>query len=472
MLRYGLFGLTLFALIGCAPDGESSLPEDELDEANAEEGAVCALDAAGSCRDAGGSAANTSCCVQDLRSTDLEIAYDARTAVATIDVHASRHRSIVLEVGDLEIREVTVNGRPAEFQVTDGRLIISDRQRPTLEWGRRVHSVRVAYAFSVHPNFDGFMDQPLTDMSFTWPEFCGNLFPCVSHPRDGLRFTLDVTGVPDGQTAIYPREIDFDAPSYQVAFSIGQYEKEVIGVTSAGTEVSLYLLPGEAETVVPAADRLARAFDFFETTYGPYRFGDEVASVSVDWGDGDFGGMEHHPFWHITRDSMINSRVHYHEAAHGWFGDGIRLSCREDFVLSEGVVTYLESRAIEEVGDMTNEEVWSAVQGRFERTIASRDFVIYPDGCDQIASLFDLFTNLPYQKGALFMRQVEERVGRAKLDSALSSFYRARVGRAARMQDLVDHIARETRTSLTDLAQSWLKSTGTPCTLQNGVCVK
>ena len=199
MLRQALSGLTLLALVGCAPDGETSLPDDELDEANAEEGAVCALDAAGACRDASGSAAEASCCAQDLLSTDLEIANDTRTAVATIDVQASRHRSIVLEVGDLEIRDVTVDGRPAEFQVADAHLIVTNGQRPTLDWGRKVLSLRVAYAYAVHQNFDGFMDQPLTDMTFTWPEFCGNFFPCVSHPRDGLRFTLDVTGVPEGQ---------------------------------------------------------------------------------------------------------------------------------------------------------------------------------------------------------------------------------------------------------------------------------
>ena len=49
-------------------------------------------------------------------------------------------------------------------------------------------------------------------MTFTWPEFCGNLFPCASHPSDGLQFTIEVTGVPEGQTAIYPESIYTDAP--------------------------------------------------------------------------------------------------------------------------------------------------------------------------------------------------------------------------------------------------------------------
>jgi aminopeptidase N len=33
-----------------------------------------------------------------------------------------------------------------------------------------------------------------------------------------------------------------------------------------------------------------------------------------------------------------------HEAAHGWFGDGVRLRCWEDFVLSEGTASHLDAR--------------------------------------------------------------------------------------------------------------------------------
>jgi hypothetical protein len=30
-------------------------------------------------------------------------------------------------------------------------------------------------------------------MTFTWPYFCDNLFPCHPEPSDGLRFTLELT---------------------------------------------------------------------------------------------------------------------------------------------------------------------------------------------------------------------------------------------------------------------------------------
>lgn len=45
---------------------------------------------------------------------------------------------------------------------------------------------------------------------------------------------------------------------------------------------------------------LRQVFDWLETTYGEYLFGDEVGSVSVAWGPGAYGGMEHHPYWHVA----------------------------------------------------------------------------------------------------------------------------------------------------------------------------
>ena len=49
--------------------------------------------------------------------------------------------------------------------------------------------------------------------------------------------------------------------------------------------------------------------------------------------------MEHHPFVHIGSVAIGDEETNVHESAHGWFGDGIRIACWEDFVLSEGTVS-------------------------------------------------------------------------------------------------------------------------------------
>ncbi len=432
--------------------------------------AGAALDTGGVCRGDDGRFAEASCCTQDVVSTELVFDVTAKSGRADIAVAGSENRSVVLEVGDLAISSVTGDAEDLAFEVDGGKLVVTAQDgAPTDEWAKSDPELTIEYQYAVHPNFDGFMDAPLSDMTFTWPEFCGNLFPCVSAPADGLSYNIELTGVPEGQVAVFPEEVSAEAPSYMPAFSVGAYSYEKLGETSAGTEVGVYFLEGGREEALGATDDLTAAFDFFETTYGAYTFGDKVASVSVDWGDGDFGGMEHHPYWHVGRGSMGNKQVHHHEAAHGWFGNGVRLRCREDFVLSEGVVSYLEARSTEATGgDPT--EIWTDFQEKLEKSLASRDFVVFPDGCNEIGSLFEIFTGLPYMKGAFFFRQVEERVGREALDAALGGFYRDRVGTAAGMDDLIGHIEAETSADLQDLREGWLKSTGVPCTLVAGEC--
>lgn len=458
---------------GCA--GQDT-PNDDTGDGKADGlGEGCgntALDQAGVCRAADGTFAEASCCSQDVLATDLSFDLSTRTATATVSVKGSKNQSVVLEAGDLAVESVTADGKALDFSVEEGTLVVSAGGAPTSEWSAKGNAaeITVDYAFATHENFDGFMDQPLTDMSFTWPEFCGNLFPCESSPADGITYTMEVTGVPEGLTAVYPTEVAADAPSYMPAFSVGAYTYEELGVTKAGTTVGVYYLEGGEETALAATDDLVAAFDFFETTYGPYSFGDEVASVSVDWGEGDFGGMEHHPYWHITRGSFGNKQVHHHEAAHGWFGNGVRIKCLEDFVLSEGVVSYLEARSTEATGG-DPVAIWSRFRDSLEGSIESRDFVVWPKGCNELGSLFEIFTGLPYMKGAFFFRQVEQQIGRDTLDAALSSFYRANVGEAARFGELVDHIEKESGADIEELADVWLRQTGIPCELgDDGFC--
>jgi aminopeptidase N len=168
--------------------------------------------------------------------------------------------------------------------------------------------------------------------------------------------------------------------------------------------------------------------------------------VSVVWGEGLYGGMEHHPYWHVAKDAMNDENTHVHEAAHGWFGDGIRLRCWEDFVLSEGTVSYLAAHVLGQVGSPTLEAAqWREYQSELDDATAQGGAPAWPEGCNQIDILKDkLFTNLPYMEGAFFYKDVAAAVGADKLDQVFHDFYAAHRGRAAGMQDMIDLIEQET----------------------------
>jgi aminopeptidase N len=155
--------------------------------------------------------------------------------------------------------------------------------------------------------------------------------------------------------------------------------------------------------------------------------------------------MEHHPFFHVAKDAMNDEVTHAHEAAHGWFGDGVRLKCWEDFVLSEGTVSYLSARALSKVAPALETKIWADYQAELDAAIAEGGAPAWPTGCNRIDIIQDkLFTNLPYMQGAFFYKDVAAKVGADVLDGVIGRFYKKYKTKAASMQDMVDAIKRET----------------------------
>jgi hypothetical protein len=242
-------------------------------------------------------------------------------------------------------------------------------------------------------------------------------------------------------------------------------------MTTKGTKVSTWYLNDVADNAADATSGTAHlrdVFDFYEKTYGDYSFGTEVGSVSANWGPGDYGGMEHHPFWHVGSGSMYSEEVHAHEAAHGWYGDGVRIQCWEDFVMSEGTATYLAARSLGTLGV----DLW-ADYGCELQAVCDADAsngpnaIALPDTCDKIDILNDnLWSDVPYMKGAFFYKAVADAIGVEVLDGALSDFYKAHVGKQARMQNLIDFIKTKTDAdgaAAVDLAETkWLLTLACP----------
>lgn len=389
---------------------------------------------------------------REIVDTQLRVDVTAQAGTATITFGPSQMPGGSLEVGDLTIERITSGGSELAFAVTGKQLDLA------LPPSAQPLAVDIEYRYALHEQFDGVSAKGFT---FLWPYYCGNVFPCHSEPADGTTFTLELAGVPNGATAVYPTTISSEAPSYQIAWAVGAYTQVDLGTTTAGTQISVWHLPGEEQAAMTGTRNLVAAFDWLEQTIGPYRFGDHAGSVSVAWGPGAYGGMEHHPRWHVGTSSLADEETHVHEAAHGWFGGGIRIQCWEDFVLSEGTVTYLAARALDVVAPDVGAQVWAGYASSLGGIRGSDP--VWPPSCGNIDILDDnLFTSAPYIRGAFFYKGVADKVGADKLDEALAAFYRARAGKSATMADMLDTIETVTGYDATACADMWLRSTTKP----------
>jgi hypothetical protein len=404
---------------------------------------------------------------RDILTTDLELDLTALTGKATITIAGSTtSKAASFEIGDLDITKVSDDQGALEFATKTGihGLAQLDIGVPS---GATPAKIIVEYAFKKHTMFDGWMETE--QLTFLWPYFCGNLYPCKSDPADGVAFTMKVTGAAAGMTAVFPASIPADAPSYMPAIAVAQFTKLDLGKTTKGTQVNAWFLPGQATDAAAGTAHLKQVFDFYEKTYGDYSFGTTVGSVSANWGPGAYGGMEHHPYWHVGKDDFNNEEVHAHEAAHGWYGDGVRIACWEDFVLSEGSATYLAARSLGTVGiDLFKEP------GGYECQLKNvcdpakgQNTIALPSTCNSIDILNDpLWSNVPYMKGAFFYQAVAKVIGVDVLDAAFAGFYKANVGKAAHMQAFIDYIKTKTDVAgakaVDDLATAWLKTLDCP----------
>lgn len=383
---------------------------------------------------------------REIIDTGLVVDLSGKTTVAQITFGPSATPGASVETAGLVIDSVTVDGAPIAFSSADAK--VTDLALPA---SADPSVATFTYHWSTHENFQGISAKGWT---LDWPYFCGNVFPCHSHPVDGTTFSLQLTNVPDGKTAVYPATIPGQAPAYQLAWSIDAYTQLDLGTTSSGTLVSTWYRPdkvNEMQKAMTGTQHLVAAFDWLETTLGPYTFGTHFGSVAVTWPPGAIGGMEHHPFIHIG-GGFDDENTQVHEASHGWFGDGIRLACWEDFVLSEGTVSYLANRALEAAGGTPT---WTADAADLA-TQKGTDPVWIPGTCNQIDIEQGLFNRAVYDRGEFFYKGIADKIGADLLDQALHAFYLAHRGQAARMQDMLDTIHQVTGYDPTACAQTWL----------------
>jgi hypothetical protein len=148
------------------------------------------------------------------------------------------------------------------------------------------------------------------------------------------------------------------------------------------------------------------------------------------------GGMEHpmlnfiNPFSAVSGNHLPNPEpksLLAHELAHSWAGDATTLSTWDDIWLNEGITSYLTLRILEEMGlgerveygyfvDRINYE--SYVRG----TSNPHNTILH----DRIEFPWNGFGATPYTKGELFLRTLEDRLGRSTLDAFLRDYFTRR----------------------------------------------
>ncbi len=226
------------------------------------------------------------------------------------------------------------------------------------------------------------------------------------------------------RTGDYRFKMTKPIPSYLIAIAVGDIKFQSLGLrTGVYTEPSMLKKAAwelaDTEKMVVATEKI----------YGKYAWGRYDLLVLPP--SFPFGGMENPCLTFATPtilagDKSLVSLV-AHELAHSWSGNLVTNATWRDFWLNEGFTTYLERRIIEEVYGVKRREM-EATLGKQSlidelKETAERDQIMHVnlDGRDPDEG----FTGIPYEKGALFLRHLEESFGRAKFDDFVKSYFAA-----------------------------------------------
>lgn len=211
-------------------------------------------------------------------------------------------------------------------------------------------------------------------------------------------------------------------PSYLIALAVGD-----LRFRGLGRRTGVY---AEPQVIARAASELSdteRMVVATEALYGPYRW--ERYDILVLPASFPYGGMENPRLTFATPTILAGDKslvsLIAHELAHSWSGNLVTNATWRDFWLNEGFTTYLERRIQEAVYGPARAQMEAALGLRdLNEVIASledRDEILHIDlkGRDPDEGSNDI----PYEKGALFLRHLEETFGRQRFDQFLRSYF-------------------------------------------------
>ncbi len=211
-------------------------------------------------------------------------------------------------------------------------------------------------------------------------------------------------------------------PPYLIALAAGDI---VFKPLSARTGV--YTEPAMLERAAKELEDTEKMVAATEKLYGAYRWGRyDILVLPPSF---PIGGMENPRLTFATPTILAGDKslvsLIAHELAHSWSGNLVTNATWRDFWLNEGFTTYLERRIIEELYGRPREEMEAtlAVQSLKEEidALPDADEILHVNLAGRDPD--EGFTLVPYEKGALFLRHLEESFGRQRFDAFLKGYF-------------------------------------------------
>ncbi len=426
----------------------------------------------------------------DVMFAERQLSGVADLTVHRLDASAS---TLVLDTRDLSIRKVWLlaDGRPAQTLIFSiGERVGALGQALTIQlpadFRERDFAVRVSY--QTRPEASGLQwltpaqtagktdpflfTQSQAINARSWIPLQDSpqvrvTYSAQIHTPAGLRAVMSADNASEpSPDNVYRFKMPQRIPPYLFALAVGKLEFRAIG-----ERTGVYAEPSVVEAAAREFSETENMVKACEELFGPYRWGRyDMLILPPAF---PFGGMENPRLSFITPTVIAGDRslvsLIAHELAHSWSGNLVTNATWRDFWLNEGFTVFLERRILDVLygdkrRDMEDTLGLQSLQ-RDLRTLPKPMTILAVDlrGVDPDEGV----TEIPYEKGRLFLGWLQSKVGITELDRFLKEYFDHFAFQSISTEQFRDYLSANllaSRPGLITTAEldQWMYGTGLP----------
>jgi len=426
---------------------------------------------------------------------DLEVLFDRKVlkglSTLTIERTQAGADTLKLDTRDLKIikTEASTGGTnfaPAQFTLSAADKVLGAPL--TVQLSPQATKVRIEYETSPSASGVQWLEPAQTagkrhPYVFTQSQaiHARSWIPLQDSP--GARVTYSATirtpkelravmsaGEPHVKAKLLPGNYKFEMPQaippYLIALAVGDIASKPLG-----DRTGVYTEPAMMDRAAREFEDTEKMIVATEKLYGPYRWGRyDILVLPPSF---PIGGMENPRLTFATPTILAGDKslvsLIAHELAHSWSGNLVTNATWRDFWLNEGFTTYLERRVTEAIYGREREEMEAALGlqslKKEMEDLPEADEILHVDLAGRDPD--EGFTLVPYEKGALFLRHLEETFGRERFDQFLKGYFERFAFQSITTADFTEHLKKNLLDPNPQLAakvpvEEWIYKPGLP----------